>query len=99
MYLFKMLTLTNKDYPLSILGENLSCPDLQFLAEDGPFFTHKLLLFSTFPSLSSLLCTACLTSHSMVTILVPGVQTSMVAQAIRMMLQYGNVSMMETILG
>ena len=94
-----MLTLTNNDHPLSILGETLSCPDLQFLTEDGSFSTSKLIMFSSFPLLSSFLCEACTTSHSMVTIMLPGVQTRMVEQAVKMMCQQGNAIMMETILG
>ena len=67
-----------------------------FLLDDGTYLTQKLIMVTVGPSLSSMLCMACSTSHYMLTILLPGVKTIMVEQAVRMMCQEGNVTMMET---
>ena len=67
-----------------------------FLLDDGTYLTQKLIMVTMSPSLSSMLCTACSTIHHMLTILLPGVKTIMVEQAVRMICQEGNVTMMET---
>ena len=96
-----MLTLTNSDHLLSILAESLvfADPDLEFVTDDGSYSTHKIIIFSLFPSLSSFLCMACTSSHCPVKVFVPGVKTEMVEEAVKKICQEGDVARMENILG
>ena len=96
-----MLTLTNTNHIPSLLGDYLvhDDPDLELVTDDGSYSTHKIIIFSIFPSLSSLLCMPCTTTHSTLKIILPGVKTGMVEQAVRMICQEGNIHNMEKILG
>ena len=96
-----MLTLTNTEHIPSLLGESLvnNHPDLELVTDDGSYSTHKIIIFSIFPSLSSLLCMACTTTHSALKIFLPGVKTGMVEQAVRKIYQEGDINEMEKILG
>ena len=96
-----MLTLTNRDHVLKILGETLSAgdSDFKFVTDDGSYSTNKVIMFSIFPSLSSFLCMPCSTSHSSVMVMLPGVTTVMVEIAVTKICKEGDVTIMEEVLG
>jgi len=97
---FNMVCLANKGFRDNILTDilELSSTDFKFVAKDGVYRTHKLLMLSAFPALRSCF-EDCIECCEELTIIIPEEPVDRVQEGIVKMILEGDLSYLETILG